>query len=217
MKDYFSLSNHQSANSSSNKLVENMKQRPFSTSQQNSKTNYDVEPTVVNIQSLAIQKWNVSLQQMKSWARQSKNKLIKLSLLNKPKSNSSVNRDIIPNTSRTDRIYIKNKYVGDQQNIQNEASEYSNHHQTKRTFLHQQFPQRLKFISLNPTENVETIKLKIEDKFSKTGEKYFYHIKEKPLNPQVNVLFERTPKIEVSQKMKSLKVSQHNPSKSFSK
>ena len=48
MKDYCSLSNYSSANSSSNNLDTNSKQRPFSTSHQNSKTSYAADTSIIN-------------------------------------------------------------------------------------------------------------------------------------------------------------------------
>lgn len=145
-------------------------------------------------------------------------KLIRLSLMNKPKANVSVNKDVIANTSRTDRINNKHKQNIANQNGQNNCSDSPKFHQSERSTEQNQFTQGIKFISLNPAENTENIKIEKDDRLNKTGDKFYYHKKENSFNPpQTNQLFERTPKVEFQQKMKSIRISHHYPSKSFSK
>lgn len=138
--------------------------------------------------------------------------------MNKPNVNINTSKDFMPNTSRTDRINKKHRQNIANQNGQSNNTDSPKPHQSERSTEQNQFTQGIKFISLNQTDNIESIKAEKDDRLNKTSENYYCHRKESAFNPPpANVLFERTPKTEFAHKMKGIRISQHHPSKSLSK
>lgn len=127
-----------------------------------------------------------------------------------------INKDQTPTSYRTDRIANAIQQVGHAKDARGGVDSHTLDSSNERAAGNNNYTKVSQFVSLNTNENVKTINIEHEDETSKSGKKSLHH-KEYSFNaPHNQNFFERSPKIELGQKPKTIRIS-HHPSKSLSK